>query len=272
MAILYAMSDIHGELEIFQRALSRIDLDSPGNKLFLLGDYIDGGPASGQVLRLIYDLQRRYGSDRVIALRGNHEMALLEWLDIYRRTPRPGLPDWSPWLREDEARGFQTLRTLLPPEDWVRFTRLAPDLSADQRNREAVRLVRAAHLDLIRWLKGLPFFCQTETQIFVHAGIDELAGDWWPWGTPNSVFTGKYPASTGPFYKDIIAGHIGADRLTGDRNFHRVCWDGESHYYIDGSTAESGCLPILKYDTERKRYTEFINEIEEEIQHVRMHP
>jgi serine/threonine protein phosphatase 1 len=111
--------------------------------------------------------------------------------------------------------------------------------------------------DVLIWLRSLPFFYETEAQIFVHAGVDEDAGEYWKLGTENYYFCSKYPHTTGSFYKDVIAGHIGTSTITGDKGFHGVYWDGESHYYIDGSTDQSGVIPLLKYDTELKRYSSF---------------
>lgn len=68
---IYAMSDIHGYLKEFEYALSKIDL-SGENKLILLGDYIHG-PDSYGVLDRIMGLQEKYGTEKVIALLGNHE-------------------------------------------------------------------------------------------------------------------------------------------------------------------------------------------------------
>ena len=68
---IYAMSDIHGYFEEFEKALSLVDL-SNDNKLILLGDYIHG-PKSYEVLDKIMLLQEKYGSKKVIALIGNHE-------------------------------------------------------------------------------------------------------------------------------------------------------------------------------------------------------
>ena len=65
------MSDIHGYLQEFEYALSKIDL-SGENRLILLGDYIHG-PDSYGVLDRVIDLQEKYGSEKVIALLGNHE-------------------------------------------------------------------------------------------------------------------------------------------------------------------------------------------------------
>lgn len=35
------------------------------------------------------------------------------------------------------------------------------------------------HLKLISWIKNLPLYYETETQIFVHVGIDEEVEDYW---------------------------------------------------------------------------------------------
>ena len=249
----FTISDIHGYLDALQTALAHIDL-SGGGRLILLGDYMDYGPDSGGVLRYIRDLQRRYGPERVIALRGNHEDAFLEWLDAYGG-PDAGQPDeyglvpWSDWLDCDP--GFGTFRTLIAPEQWAFFQKILPTLSEDSRNMEAAKMVMAADSELAEWLRGLPYFYETEGQIFVHAGIDEESGEWWPWATPEYTFTGKFPPETGRFYKDIIAGHVGTSGLAGDPAYHGVFWDGESHYYIDGSVQRSGRLNLLAWDGEQ---------------------
>lgn len=269
MAFIYAVSDIHGELEIFQRTIAPVALDDPENKLVLLGDYIDYGPQSGETLRYIYKLQQEHGKNQVIVLKGNHEADLLEWLDTYEGTP--GVLDWSDWLRGDMAVGFNTLRTLLTRAQWVWLRRYAPSLPETALNVKAARFVLDGNRELVEWLRGLPCYYETERQIFVHAGVDEEAGDLWPWGTEEDVFLGKYPASTGPFYKDVVAGHVGTAGLAGDPEHHRVFWDGESHYYIDGTVTESGILPLLKYDTCSGRYTQNMNGKEEEIVSSRKH-
>lgn len=78
----YMMSDIHGFLEAFEAALKKTDL-SGKNQLILLGDYIDYGPDGRAVLEKVRALQEKYSSEKVIALMGNHEKALLDWLEEY---------------------------------------------------------------------------------------------------------------------------------------------------------------------------------------------
>ena len=256
--MIYAMSDIHGCLEPLKAALGRVDLTGD-NKLVLCGDYIDYGYESGQVLRFLYALQKEHGADKVVVLRGNHEEMLLEWLDAFHEGCT-GMPDetgyvpWSEWL--DTDRDCRTFRTLISERQWEQFEQMRPTASDTAQNIEAVRMVRATSGDLLRWLRRLPYFYETERQIFVHAGVDEEAGEDWEWGTPGYVYVGKYPAADGAFYKDIIAGHIGTASLSGDPDFHGVWHDGASHWYIDGTVTVSGRIPVLAYDEQAEVYRE----------------
>jgi serine/threonine protein phosphatase 1 len=145
-------------------------------------------------------LQRRLG-ERVCVLRGNHELALLDWADA----------------------GMIELPA--PAE---------------------------------RWLRGLPAIVEKDQQIFVHAGIDEEAGQWWRLGYEDWYFCSKFPATFGSYDKDIIAGHVGAPGLAGDDNYEGVFWDGESHYYIDGSTELTGRITVLRYSVVRGTYDQRI--------------
>lgn len=110
---------------------------------------------------------------------------------------------------------------------------------------------------LINWLKGLPFYYETDTQIFVHAGIDEEAEELWKWGSEDYYFCSKYPHTTGKFFKDIIAGHVSTSEISGNADYHNVFWDKQSHFYIDGNTRVSKTIPVLKYDTASGKYSSF---------------
>ncbi|WP_438495464.1 metallophosphoesterase [Paenibacillus sp. IHBB 3054] len=110
---------------------------------------------------------------------------------------------------------------------------------------------------LINWLKDLPFYYETDTQIFVHAGIDEEAEELWKWGSEYYYFCSKYPHTTGKFFKDIIAGHVSTSEISGNADYHNVFWDKQSHFYIDGDTRVSKTIPVLKYDTASGKYSSF---------------
>lgn len=256
--MLYAMSDIHGYLSAFQKAMEKIDL-SGDNKLVLLGDYIDYGPESGQVLRYIYELQQQYDAEKVIVLRGNHEEMFLEWLDTYRG-PNAGKPDeyglipYNDWLSTD--RDYATFRTFFTKEQWESFQQIKETETGDSLNAQAAQMILSTNAELMKWLRKLPYFYETEKQIFVHAGIDEEAGDLWKLATEEYMFVSKFPATKGKFYKDIIAGHIGTATASGIPGYQGVYFDGQSHYYIDGSVSASGSVPILTYDEKTEKYSE----------------
>lgn len=265
--MLYAMSDVHGDLHALEGALKNVDL-SGNDRLVFLGDYIDYGPQSGEVLRAIYALQQKHGPEKVVVLRGNHEDAFLEWLDTYGNPPAAegedleGMFPWSEWLEVDP--GFETFRSLVRPDQWD-FFQWVMYLSDEVRNVEAARMVLEENRELIAWLRALPYYFETDRQIFVHAGVDEEAGELWPWVTQKSVFVGKFPPSDGPFYKDVIAGHAGTDRLSGDPEYHGVYFDGWNHYHIDGSVQRGGRLNILAWDEKNEAYAQWDNGWRREI-------
>lgn len=109
----------------------------------------------------------------------------------------------------------------------------------------------------INWIATLPRYYVEGNTIFVHAGIDEEAGEMWEWYTEDNVFTMKYPAQTGKIKglsKKVVAGHVGTSKIAGDPRFHDIYYDGESHYYIDGTVIDSGVIPVLMVDTETDKY------------------
>ncbi len=71
--------DIHGCLETFEALLSKIQL-TENDQLFLLGDYINKGNYSKEVLDLIINLQEKQSKKgyQIFPLRGNHEQMMLE--------------------------------------------------------------------------------------------------------------------------------------------------------------------------------------------------
>lgn len=251
MSKIYAMSDIHGFYDLFIENLEKVDLRDESNKLILCGDYIDYGPASCQVLYKIKDLMEAH-PDQVIVLKGNHETMFLDFVladdnDIWN----------VEWL--DVNKDFITLDSFISQECKNKAKGVKRDKGHYANLFELAKIVKADimhhHKKLIAWLDELPLHYETDRQIFVHAGINEEAGELWPYKTEDKDFLMKFPASYGSFYKDIIAGHIGTSILAMDKDFNGIFWDGESHYFIDGSVEKSGLIPILEYDCETGEYT-----------------
>lgn len=141
----YAIADLHGRHDLLSKALDAIHADAEGIKditIITLGDYIDRGPESKQVIDSLMFAQQR-GLDNLICLMGNHEAMMLETII------KPLAPDW--WVGNGGGTTLQSYGWGGPPY-----------------SQYAYEVVPKAHLD---WLQKLPLFYETEKHVFVHAGV-----------------------------------------------------------------------------------------------------
>ncbi len=244
MQTIYAMSDIHGMINLLKARLSQLDMNeirSGKAKLVFLGDYIDRGLNSIKVMETIRGLQNDLG-ENVIALKGNHDQWFLDFL--FGQSPY--------WI--DSIQSITFLREFLNASELGRINHLISRQKAHMINGIVRGAMETRYKDLLSWMKSLRLFYETEHQIFVHAGVDEEAGEFWQIGSSDEIFYEKYPATTGDFYKDIIAGHVSVSTASGDRSLHDIYYDGHSHFFIDGidsyppSVKDDECtIPLLKY-------------------------
>jgi serine/threonine protein phosphatase 1 len=92
----YAIGDIHGCLETFNRLLDIIG-PTQADHLYLLGDYIHRGPDSvGVILRI---LELRKAGYQVHCLLGNHEDMILEDLNTAKEYADPYRLTLDPFVR-----------------------------------------------------------------------------------------------------------------------------------------------------------------------------
>ena len=88
---IYAIGDVHGCADLLDALLARIDADlarrpiAQSTQIFL-GDYIDRGPHSRQVIDLLIARRREH---KALFLKGNHELYMLEAL-----SERSISPEW----------------------------------------------------------------------------------------------------------------------------------------------------------------------------------
>jgi serine/threonine protein phosphatase 1 len=80
---VYAIGDVHGRVDLLERVFSRIDrhrdaYPTPRAIEVMLGDYIDRGPRSCDVIELL--VARRH-QRATVCLMGNHETYLLDFLN-----------------------------------------------------------------------------------------------------------------------------------------------------------------------------------------------
>ncbi len=81
---IFAIGDIHGCLHLLQTLVERLPFRPAEDTLLFLGDYIDRGPASAEVIAYLLALQARL--PRTVFLAGNHERMFLACVEAQRDT------------------------------------------------------------------------------------------------------------------------------------------------------------------------------------------
>jgi serine/threonine protein phosphatase 1 len=140
MARLFAISDIHGCFKLFYELIVNTIKLSKSDQLILLGDYIDRGNQSKEVIDFIVDLGKEGFS--ITALTGNHEVMLT---DSYY--DQDGLPLW---LMNHAA---STLMSF------------------------GISDIRDLDDQYLKFFTSLEYYKILDNIIFVHAGFDDLATD-----------------------------------------------------------------------------------------------
>ena len=152
---IYAIGDIHGEFDLFIDLLDKINCDNKSfaaaqTVILLLGDLIDRGPKSRQVLQLLQQFHTK--DSGLVVLLGNHEELLLE-------SARGNETAQRAWLRNG---GRQTLESYGIAVE--KFTRSDPF-------ERASSLVSTLGGDTLAWLTSRPLTYRSGDYYFCHAGI-----------------------------------------------------------------------------------------------------
>ncbi len=138
---IFVVGDIHGHYEKLVSLLSALPWRRDEDMLVFLGDYIDRGKRSKDVVQYLIDL--RDGGGKIVFLLGNHEKLLL---DYYASGSDHDLKLWRSFG------GWETIESYTNGVGvWGRPSFLP-----------------RSHLDFFRTL--LPYY-ETENYIFVHAGL-----------------------------------------------------------------------------------------------------
>ena len=140
---IFAVGDIHGCYDKLRRLMERLPYDPDRDTLVFLGDYIDRGSRSKEVIAYLSELKRRVKS--MIMLIGNHEHLMLE----YHRTGDPSLLPFLRHLGIDATLNSYKAGT--------------------PRSLHEMLFLPEDHLQLFQSLR--PYW-ETEDYIFVHAGLE----------------------------------------------------------------------------------------------------
>jgi serine/threonine protein phosphatase 1 len=147
-----AIGDIHGRADLLER-LERILLaEAPGLPAVFVGDYVDRGENSAQVIELLMSSSET-GDQPVFCLKGNHEEMCLRFLDDPERYGER-------WLR------FGGLQTLASYGVQVG----GADVSALKRARDDLALAMGDKV--IEWIRSRPTMWRSGNVCVTHAGAD----------------------------------------------------------------------------------------------------
>jgi serine/threonine protein phosphatase 1 len=133
---VFAIGDIHGCFETFRILLDQKIRLTKSDKVILLGDYLDRGTQSKEVIDYIIDLKSE--GYNITPLSGNHEAMLLdafenEWLILK-------------WIQNG---GYETLRSF------------------------NISSLKDLDPKYIGFFTGLPYYFSFEKYLFVHAGFND---------------------------------------------------------------------------------------------------
>jgi serine/threonine protein phosphatase 1 len=218
---IYAIGDIHGRSDLLTLLFREIDADlenrpTPRALHVFLGDYIDRGPYSKEVVSLILSRRRKH---EVVALKGNHDI----FPNLFLKDP--GIfGDWRQFGGAETLISYGLRPSLRMEMDEIR--QLAYDFAA---------AFPVAHADFFAGLS--PSFSCGDF-FFVHAGVkpgtplDQQSEDDLLW------IRQEFLDHEGDFGKVVIHGHTPVKSVD----------DRGNRINIDTGAYATGCLSALVID------------------------
>lgn len=141
MTMTYVFPDLHGRLDHLHAALKAVHEDgaADGDTMVFLGDYIDRGPESAQLVKRLRELQE--ARERVICLSGNHEVMMMG-----------GLSEGGEWLTGWLLNGGgTTVTSYTDAQGIIDDKAMAEDCA---------------------WFASLPTYHEDARRVYVHAGVE----------------------------------------------------------------------------------------------------
>lgn len=201
--LIYAVGDIHGCFDLYQKLEHRIAADAHGRPalIVLLGDMVDRGAATAALLDHI-SADPPGGLTRM-AVMGNHERLMCDFFDAPRAN--------SDWLRHG---GMETLTS---------YGLAHSDIYAGRSNSKHLQYLLDSHVppEHLAYLRTLPGIIQAGPCVFCHAGLDPARPlDAQP---EDSVLWGRNMGTAPPDGLTLIHGHVPQTHVSLDKN--PICVD-----------------------------------------------
>jgi serine/threonine protein phosphatase 1 len=234
----FAVGDIHGDLIALKHTLSKLPKLDDKDTMILMGDYVDRGANSAQVIDFVRKELPRQVPGKLICLRGNHE-------DGWLRVASGGWPEFVVPV----ANGcLATLRSY----------RNQPCGEIEIPSREELLTMQSGEFfpdEVVDWMNSLPYWYEDEHAIYVHAGLVEKDGKWLhPSKTDNP--TQLLWVRTMRFFegyrgKRVVCGHTATENLPPELSSFTPedpldMWVGENVCVIDTGCGKGGFLTVLE--------------------------
>lgn len=226
------MTDLHGCLSEFEQALSH--WNPRQDTLVLLGDYIDRGTHSMQLVQRLMQLKEQY-PEQTIFLQGNHENDLTH---VYHNVPPV---DFQFFYSKQHTETYKSAYAFKHPK-------------GEKAYKKASRLQRMTFMlrhykDELLFLKNLPYYKETEHCIFVHAGLNLESGTDWRDDT-KAMLTHReeFYASDTSHEKTVFFGHTPTHYLHDTANNDVWVSPDKKRVALDGGLCFNGQLNAVRVD------------------------
>lgn len=234
----FAIGDIHGDLDALEKVFAKLPPMDKADTVVFLGDYLDRGPQSRQVVEFVMHGVQKKTPAKVVALRGNHE-------DGWLRVVSGGWPEFVLPL------GNGCLAALRSFKDRMYFP-------GDVPTKEEVREMMLGSFlpeDVVAWMDKLLFFYEDDHALYVHAGIPKKDGEW---QHPKDVEDKNVLLwlRTSEFFKSykgkrIVVGHTTTDCLPPELSTYTPedptdMWESECVLAIDTGCGKGGFLTAVE--------------------------
>lgn len=236
----FAIGDIHGELDQLRALIAKLPPLDGDDSLVFLGDYLDRGPRSEEVVRVVRAFSRELGC-QVVALRGNHEDAWLRVID----------GGWPEFVFPVHNGCLATLRSYTGGAHPSREEMVRPE------ELDALFSGSFFPADVVAWMRELPFWHEDEHAIYVHAGLPRAKGGGFLHPSEADPTTALLWTRTESFFRDyrgkrVVVGHTKTETLPPELSTHTPedptdMWAGECVVALDtGCGSQDGFLTALE--------------------------
>lgn len=168
---LACISDIHGNFEPLNQLINKI---SDSFKFMFLGDYIDRGSNSVKVLQTV---KKMVDDGKAYAIKGNHEVMLLDYLDIHYplgdveldrmfvRISKNLIEDVCNLKAEDMDILHDFVQSIYYPQKNVNYKKTREILD------KFVEILNTEYAGELKFIRNLPLAIKNKDYLFVHAGV-----------------------------------------------------------------------------------------------------